>query len=353
MQSFRDLDKHFGSVPAELLRQLTAVERARGRQEAFRRQHPGQLETLRQIALIQSVESSNAIENITAPSARIKQLVADKTTPQNRSEAEIAGYRRALDVVHANAEHIPFEPSYVKQLHGYLYSFTQVRDAGEFKRLDNLVEEVRPDGTKSTRFTPVSAADTPAAMEELHERFNRALDDQQHHPLLLAPSYVLDFLVIHPFRDGNGRMARLLTLLLLYQSGYEVGRFVSLEKLIDETRDSYYDALAASTAHWHEGAHDLRPWCSYSTGVLLAAYNTFEERSAALAGGRGSKQQLIEAFVRSYIADEFKIEDLRRAAPGVSDSYLSKRLSALKRAGVLEPIGGGRGSRWRILKREF
>lgn len=353
MQSFRNLDKHFGSVPAELLQQVAAIERASGRQEAFRRQHPDQLETLRQIARIQSVEASNAIENITAPSRRIKQLVAEKTTPQNRSEAEIAGYRRALDVVHANAETIPFKPNYVKQLHGYLYSFTQVRDAGEFKRLENLVEDVHPDGTKVVRFTPVSAADTPTAMEELHERFDNAVDDQQNHPLLLAPAYVLDFLVIHPFRDGNGRMARLLTLLLLYQSGYEVGRFVSIEKLIEETRDSYFDALAASTLGWHDGEHDPGPWCSYFMGVLIAAYKNFEDRAATLSGGRGSKQELINAFIRSSISDEFTVEDVRRAAPGVSDSYVSKRLNALKRAGVLEPIGGGRGARWKILKRDF
>lgn len=352
MPTFQDLDKHFASVPAALLGQLAEIERASGRQEAFSAQHPNQLETLKQIAMIQSTEASNAIENITAPPERIKDLVMEKTTPVNRPEAEIAGYRRALDVVHANAANIPFEPNYVKQLHGYLFSFTQIRDAGDWKRIDNKVEDVYPDGRRVVRFTPVSASETPRAMDRLHQGFADAQRAARFHPLLLSSAYVLDFLVVHPFRDGNGRMARLLALLLLYQAGYEVGRFISIEKLIEETKDTYYDSLKASTTGWHEGQHDLEPWCSYFCGVLIAAYREFEERAGAVAG-RGSKRKLIHSFVRSSITDEFTMGDLRRAAPGMTDSYRNKQLAVLKKAGVLERVSAGRGARWKILRRDF
>jgi Fic family protein len=350
--SFADLDRHFGALPPARVQSLMSIAEARGREQAFRRQNPAGLETLREVAVIQSTEASNAIENIHAPRERIEALVADKTSPQNRSEQEIAGYRFVVDQIHANGANIPFEPRYVEQLHGYLYRFTGDTTAGEWKRLDNKVEERHSDGLIVERFQPLSADATPQAMEALHAGFARALQQGSYPALLLSAAYVLDFLVIHPFRDGNGRMARLISLWLLYISGHEVGRYISIEKLIEETKETYYEALQRSTAGWHEDQHDLGPWTDYFLGVLIAAYKAFENRTA-LVNGRGSKRALITAFVRSSLADEFAIAQVRDASPGVSDAYLSKVLGELKEDAVIEPIGRGRGARWRRLRRDF
>ena len=351
MQSFRSLGRHFDLIPAALSRQLSEIDVARGRQEAFARQHPVALHSLEQQALIQSVEASNAIENITAPKRRIEELVARETQPRNRSEEEIAGYRAVLDTIHSSAINIPFTPNVVRQLHRDLYQFAP-QPGGDWKIADNLVTEERADGSVAIRFTPVSAFDTPAAMDELHERFERAWQADQHHRLLLAGAYTLDFLVTHPFSDGNGRMSRLLSLLLLYKGGYDVGRFVSIEKLIERSKETYYEALAASTAEWHDSAHDLRPWLSYFLGVLTAAYREFEPRAEAVTAGRGAKAELVRAFVRSNISDSFTFAEVKRAAPGVSDEYIRQILRELRDQQIIEGTGAGRGAAWRRLRHD-
>jgi Fic family protein len=348
MSSFCDLDRHFGAIGPDTVTSLTTIAEARGRAGAPLDRSPVGLETLRQVALIQSVESSNAIENVRAPRERIEAIVAERTTPENRSEQEIAGYRDVLGLIHANRANIPFEPRYVEQLHGSLYKYTGDTTAGHWKKLDNKVQEKRPDGSWVERFTPVSAADTPEAMRDLHERFARALADGTHPPLLLCAAYVLDFTVIHPFRDGNGRMSRLITLWLLYIIGHEVGRYISVEKLIEGSKESYYETLRRSTAGWHGGEHDLGPWTNYFLGILIAAYREFDERTSMLVG-RGSKRALITTFIDSLATEEFTVSQVRRAAPGVSGAYISKVLGELKAAGMLEPIGSGRGARWRRL----
>ncbi|HEX5852619.1 MAG TPA: Fic family protein [Solirubrobacteraceae bacterium] len=349
MSSFQDLARHFGALEPGTVASLVVIAEARGREDLSRQQSPAGLETLRQVALIQSTESSNAIENIRAPRARIEALVAERTTPRNRPEQEIAGYRDVLGLIHANRADIPFEPRYVEQLHGDLYRYTGDTTAGHWKRLDNKVQEERPDATWVDRFTPVAAADTPAAMRDLHERFQRALADNTYPPLLLCAAYIFDFTVIHPFRDGNGRMSRLITLWLLYIIGHDVGRFVSIEKLIEGSKDSYYETLSLSTMGWHDGEHDLTRWIDYFLGILIAAYSEFERRAITVLG-RGSKKALITTFIDSLLVDEFAVAEVRRAAPGVSDTYISKILGELKKAGTLEPIGTGRGARWRRLR---
>lgn len=352
MGSFDDLNRHFGALPPDRVHALLTIAEARGRGEVFRRQHPAGLETLRGVALIQSAEASNAIENIRAPRERIEALVADTTIPENRSEQEIAGYRFVLDQIHANGANIPFEPRNVEQLHGYLARFTGDRTAGRWKGLDNVVEEHRPDGSVVVRFQPVSADGTPKAMEDLHAGFARAMEKAEYANLLLAAAYVLDFLVIHPFRDGNGRMARLITLWLLYICGHEVGRYISIEKIIEESKETYYEALQRSTVGWHEDKHELGPWTDYFLGIINAAYREFENRTG-LVNGRGSKRTLITTFIRSSLSDEFSVRQVRDASPGVSDAYLSKVLGQLKADGVIEPIGRGRGARWRRLQHDF
>jgi Fic family protein len=331
---------------------LREIDQAQGRQVAFRLQHPQQLDVLTRVARIESTEASNEIEGITAPHARIEALVAETTTPQNRSEEEIAGYRKVLDLIHSTApDSIPFTVNVVKQFHGMLYEFA-AGQGGEFKQSDNEVTEELPDGTRVLRFTPVPAWRTPDEMRLLHEGFAAATESRKYHPLLLAGSYVLDFLVIHPFSDGNGRMARLITLLLLYKSGYEVGRYISLEKLVAETKETYYEALGASTVGWHEDEHDPAPWLRYILGVMIAAYRRFEERGAGLAG-RGSKGEAVRHFIRSSLSEEFTIADIRRAAPGVSDDHIRKVLAALRADGIIEAVSKGRSARYRRLRTGF
>ncbi len=236
MNSFIHLEAHLGSVPADVVRALGTIDISKGREESFRNQHPQSLETLTAIARVQSTEASNAIEGIFASPKRIAALVADKTTPHSRSEAEIAGYRDVLDMIHASSADIPFTVNVVKQFHQEMYRYTRQRNSGRFKLTDNTVADVLPDGTQRVRFKPVPSSDTERYMSELTRRFTEEREREVHHPLLLLSVYIFDFTVIHPFQDGNGRMSRLLTLLLLYQAGYEVGRFISLEKLIADTK---------------------------------------------------------------------------------------------------------------------
>ena len=345
MHTFRTLDRQIGMVPARVAVALGGIDRAQGREGALRERGPEMLSTLRGIARIQSVESSNAIEDITAPSERIRALVSRGARPENRPEEEIAGYRAVLDTINADAASIPFTPSVVEQLHRDLYQFTNA-PAGRFKKVENSIQEIRPDGVKVMRFETVSALETPAAMRELHECFSAASESGAHHPLLLVGCYVFDFLAIHPFRDGNGRVSRLLTLLALYQAGYGIGRYVSLERLIEETRDTYYDALQAAGHGWHEDEHNIEPWLRYFLGILTAAYKELEVNAAPVSG-RGAKREAIAQFIRGSTAGEFTVADVRRAIPAASDSYIDKTLARLRDEGVIEPIGTGRGARWR------
>jgi Fic family protein len=350
--TFRTLEPQIGAVPAPLVTTLGQVDESKGRAEAFRQQHPQQLKTLLETARIQSTAASNEIEGVTAPPARVAALVRATTAPANRSEEEIAGYRAVLDLIHASAPAVPVTSNVVLQLHRDLYQFTAT-EGGRFKMADNTVEEELPDGSRRVRFTPVAAFVTPTAMRELNERYTTEIDRGVFHPLLLVGSYVLDFLVIHPFSDGNGRMSRLLTLMLLYQRGYEVGRYISLEKLIADTKETYYEALAASTEGWHEERHDIIPWLRYFVGILVAAYDQFERRTAGAVGGRGAKTEAVKQFVRGSITDEFTIADVRRAAPVAGDALIRKVLHDLRDAGAVRAEGRGRNARWRRLRTDF
>jgi Fic family protein len=352
MQTFRDLESHLGMVPASTATALSEATAGRGREEAFRRQNPQVLETLTEIARIQSTEASNAIESITAPPKRIAELVQEKTTPQNRSEEEIAGYRKVLDTIHSSAEHIPFKRSIVEQFHRDLYSFTAT-PGGRFKSSQNEVARFDNAGNKiGVIFEGVSPSETPRAMDELHERFDEATREGQHAPLLLTGAYVFDFLMIHPFKDGNGRMSRLLTLLLLYHAGHEVGRFVSLEKLVEESKETYYESLGKSTVGWDEGRHDIWPWLNYFLGILNAAYKQFEPRAGNLISGRGAKAERIKQFVRSRASDIFTLDDVHRALPDVSREHIRDELRKLRDADIVESPGRGR-KEWKRLRNDF
>lgn len=352
MQTFRELDRHLGMIPSQTATALSEVTAGRGREEAFRLQQPQILETLTEVARIQSTESSNAIEAITAPPQRIADLVQEKTTPRNRPEKEITGYRNVLDTIHANSTAIPFKPSVVEQFHRDLYSLTEI-PGGRFKRSQNEVARFDRAGNKiAVIFEGTPPFETPMAMDELHERFDRAVKERRHPRLLLVGAYVFDFLMIHPFDDGNGRMSRLLTLLLLYQAGHEVGRFISLEKLIEKSKETYYESLERSTAHWAEGKHDIWPWLNYFLAILTGAYNEFEERAGLLTAAGGSKAERVRQFVRSRISTAFTLADLERALPDISTNHIRRELRKLRDAGAVESPGPGRKV-WRRLRDDF
>lgn len=323
---------------------LRALGQFRGRQDLFRKQAPEVLSALREAAVIESSESSNRIEGVTAPRERIEALVLKPTAPRDRSEEEIVGYRDALNLIHESAQDMAFSVNVILQLHGMLYRY-HPGAGGRWKMAPNEIVERNADGSiRRVRFVPVSPVATPFAMERLVQDHARAVDAQRE-PLILIPLAVLDFLCIHPFADGNGRMARLLTLLLLYHGEYEVGRYVSLERIIEESKETYYEALEASSQGWHEGVHDPLPWMSYLWGVLIRAYRGFEERVGSIREGRGSKTDLVEQAVARRVRP-FGIIDIEAECPGVSRDMVRHVLQRLRDEGKLTVQGTGRGARW-------
>lgn len=328
-----------------LLRTIRLLGEYRGKEALFMQQTPQVLESLRQIAIIQSTESSNRIKGIEAPPERIKKLVEHKTTPKNRSEQEIAGYRDALATIHANHANMPFTTGIVLQLHRNLFQFV-AQQGGRWKMTNNEISETRADGTRVVRFKAIPAHQTPEAMERLHILFKEQWDRGEIDPLLLIPAYVLDFLRIHPFTGGNGRMVRLLTLLLLYQAGFEVGRYISLEHLIENQREGYYDALYKSSQGWHEGKHTLLPWWEYFLGVmLLADYQELERRTGELTNAHGAKTELVLAAIRK-LPERFRYADLAQACPNVSRPTIKRVLARRREEGEVECVKSGRDAIW-------
>lgn len=344
MKSFQN--NYIESIPIthNVLQTIRLIGEYKGKQDLFKEQSPQLLETLKQTAIIQSIESSNRIEGISAPLERIKAIAADKTTPANRSEQEIAGYRNVLKTIHSSFEHINVSSNVVLQFHRDIYALSAL-PGGKWKSTENEIAEVYPDGSKVVRFKPVPAFETPAAMDKLHTLFKSEMDKSQLEPLLIIATYVLDFLCIHPFNDGNGRMSRLLTLLLLYKSGYEVGRFISLEKLIEDNKDSYYDALNKSSQNWHDSKHNLIPWWEYFLGILLKAYREFENRVGIVTTARGAKRKMIFDVIEN-LPNRFSYGDVEKACPGVSRPTINRGLAELRDAGKIKCIKPGRDAVW-------
>ncbi|MGE5485316.1 MAG: Fic family protein [Ignavibacteriales bacterium] len=332
-------------VTQELIKTIRVLGEYKGKQASYKDRAPQVLETLRTAAIVSSTESSNRIEGVTAPAVRVAALVAHGATPQNRPEQEIAGYRDVLNTIHASYEHMPFNTGVVLQLHRDLYRFTA--DAGgRWKDTDNQIVEFLPDGTRSIRFNPVPAHLTQEAMGRLHLRFNESWNVRDTEPLLLIATYILDFLCIHPFRDGNGRMARLLSLLLLYKAGYDVGRYISLEQIVEKTRESYYDTLYRSSLGWHDGRHSLIPWWEYFLGVmLLQAYRELDTRVESLTAARGAKTKLVMDVVAA-LPSAFRLSEVERSCPGVSRPTINRVLATLRKAGQLRCSKPGRNAVW-------
>jgi Fic family protein len=344
----RSLDRNFleqQAIPLEFAATFRLLGEYRGKQELFSRQTPQVLNTLQQVAIIQSTESSNRIEGVIVPGERLKQLLENKTTPQSRPEAEVIGYRDVLARIHTSFDRYSITPQTILKIHGNMLRRTDL-PAGSWKKMDNTVEERLPDGRWVTRFVPVSARETPYYMKDLCTRFNRLWEERRIDHLLLIHAFVLDFLCVHPFTDGIGRLSRLLTVLLLHQAGYDVGRYVSLERLIEESKETYYEVLNRVSANWHEGRHQILPWWQYSFGVLVAAYKELEDRVGVVRANRGAKTAWVQEAIEG-LPEAFTIAELARACPGVSRPMIRVILENLRDAGRLEVVGTGRGAFWR------
>lgn len=327
-----------------LLQAMRAIGELRGRQSLYKQQSPEALETLRRVAMVQSAESSNRIEGITVAPDRLEPLIAKKVRPRDRSEQEVAGYRDVLATIHVNHQKVRLSAELIKGWHRDLYRFTG-EPGGAWKSKDNAILEVLPDGRQIVRFQPVSALATSEFMERLIRLFAQALDEQKTDPLLLIATFVFDFECIHPFWDGNGRIGRLLTLLLLYQAGYEVGRYISLERIVEESKETYYEALLNSSKGWHEAKHDLRPWWNYFVGMLTAAFKEFEGRVGNITSARGAKREMVQNAVQR-LPDRFRFGDLQRACPGVSYPTLKRALADLQCQKKVRCLGKGRDAEW-------
>jgi len=326
---------------------LKAIGEFRGKQDLYSKQTPDTLETLRQTAIVESSESSNRLEGITAPHNRIEAIVLKSTAPKNRSEQEIAGYRDALALIHESQEYMNFTVNVILQIHSIIYRYIP-NNSGRWKMADNEIVERNPDGSlRRVRFKPVSAFETPQAMADLVKEYKEAIDLHNKEPLVVIPLAILDFLCIHPFSDGNGRTGRLLTLLLLYHFDYSVGSYISLERIFEQTKETYYESLEKSSKNWHEGKHDVMPWLTYFWGVLLRAYSEFEERVGSIYTDRGSKTVLIKQAIESTIGP-FAISDISAKLPGVSRDMIRLVLRQLRDKGIILPEGKGRGAKWRL-----
>lgn len=327
---------------SEILGLIAAIYKEAGKQELYLKQRPEELEKLIEIAKIQSTEASNAIEGIVTTSTRIKQLVEEKTTPKNRDEQEIAGYRDVLNIIHENFDVIPISQNYILQLHKILYSHMNNFMAGKTKNVQNYISATYPDGHVQVLFTPMAPCENPEAIDKICEEYNLAIGNMELEPLILIPVFIHDFLCIHPFNDGNGRMSRLLTTLLLYRNGFYVGRYISLEGKIAKNKDLYYDALSRSQDGWHEGTEDIIPFIKYMLGIILAAYKDFEDRMD-LIGVKLSALEIVRRASKNKLG-RFNKQDIRELCPNLSDSSIEGALRKMLSSGELKREGKGKNT---------
>ncbi len=325
---------------SELLGLISAIYKASGKQEMYVKSRPNELEKLVEIAKVQSTESSNAIEGIMTTNTRVRQLVEDKTTPKNRNEQEIAGYRDVLNIIHESFDAIPVTPNYILQLHKILYNHMNNPSAGKTKAVQNYISATYADGVTRTIFTPLDPFETPIALERVCEEFNRVIGNNSLEPLIAIPIFIHDFLCIHPFNDGNGRMSRLLTTLLLYKSGFCIGRYISLEAKIAKNKDLYYSTLKEAQDGWHEGEEDAIPFVKYLLGTILSAYKDLESRFA-LVETKMPSYETVKMATKEKIG-RFSKQDIRELCPSLSISSIEGALRRLVADGELKREGKGK-----------
>jgi Fic family protein len=343
MMTLRQFADKPESIPLTTSWYLGDLGVAQGKQELFTRQSPQKLKVLREHALIESAVSSNRIEGVIIDQSRIAPVILGKSRLRDRDEEEVRGYRDALKLIHEQGSRLPVSEETILRLHRLSHAGSG--DAGQYKEKDSRIIEKHPDGRVRVRFKTVAAADTPAFTRELVERWHDCLRERWVPPLIALAAMNLDFLCIHPFRDGNGRVSRLLMLLQCYHLGYEVGRYISLERLIEENKERYYETLEQSSQGWHEGRHNPWPYINYVLFILKTAYKEFEERVGQVKSPRGAKTSLVEAAINSFAGD-FTLADLERACPGVSRDMVRRVLRDLQKAGQVECLGRGPGAPW-------
>lgn len=341
MHNFDYIDAPGALLTPEIVSLLSTLHEFKGRQQFYIEAQPDILSSLLEIAKIQSTKSSNRIEGICTSDKRLQEIVAQKSEPHNRSEQEIAGYREVLSNIHENYDYIVPRPGTILQLHRDLYSYSGGAIGGNWKDSDNIIAETDRDGKQAVRFQPVPAFLTADAMRDLSDCFIKACEESRHDPLLLIPMFVLDFLCIHPFNDGNGRMSRLLTLLLLYRCGYIVCKYISVEMLIEKTKETYYEALKDSSCGWHENANDYTPFVRYYLGILIKAYTEFQGRVEHIRMGKVSKADRIRECIDRKPGKITKSE-IAEHCPDISLTTIERTLAQLLREGYIEKVGSGR-----------
>lgn len=341
MRNYNYKNKWQKLLTPEVVSLLTQIHEYKGEQTLFIEAKTDTLTQLVEIAKIQSTEASNKIEGIYTSDERLKSLVSNKTTPRTRNEQEIAGYRDVLSTIHESHDFIPVKPSIILQLHRDLYKFSGKSVGGSYKGADNVIAEEDSEGNQFVRFQPVPAWETPAAIDAICEAFDEILAQTDADPLLIIPMFILDFLCIHPFNDGNGRMSRLLTLLLLYRTGYIVGKYISIEKMIEQTKETYYEALQNSSAYWHEDKNDYIPFVQYTLGVVVAAYREFSSRVTHIAASNMSKPERIRKIIKETLGKITKNEIMHKC-PDISQVTVQRALNDLVTSGEILKIGGGR-----------
>ena len=345
MRSFDYTEEWKKLLTPEIVMYLTQIHEFKGEQTLFIEAKADTLSQLVDIAKIQSIEASNKIEGIYTSDERLKALVKDSTRPRTRNEREIAGYRDVLNTIHENHDYIPPKPSIILQLHRDLYKFEGMDIGGRYKTSDNIIEEQDAEGNKSVRFRPMPAWETPEAIEKICQSYDEALNSENIDALIIIPMFVLDFLCVHPFNDGNGRISRLLTLLLLYRSGYIVGKYISIEKLIEQTKEIYYESLQLSSAGWHENKNDYEPFVKYMLGVIVAAYRDFSSRVSLLTTQGMSKPDRVKEIIRATLGPITKTEILAKC-PDISQVTVQRALADLVDKGDIVKLGGGRYTKY-------
>ena len=345
MRSFDYKEEWKKLLTPEIVMYLTQIHEFKGEQTLFIEAKADTLSQLVDIAKIQSIEASNKIEGIYTSDERLKALVKDSTRPRTRNEREIAGYRDVLNTIHENHDYIPPKPSIILQLHRDLYKCEGMDIGGRYKTSDNIIEEQDAEGNKSVRFRPMPAWETPEAIEKICQSYDEALNSENIDALIIIPMFVLDFLCVHPFNDGNGRISRLLTLLLLYRSGYIVGKYISIEKLIEQTKEIYYESLQLSSAGWHENKNDYEPFVKYMLGVIVAAYRDFSSRVSLLTTQGMSKPDRVKEIIRATLGPITKTEILAKC-PDISQVTVQRALADLVDKGDIVKLGGGRYTKY-------
>ncbi len=329
----------------EVMNAISSIHEYRGKQDLYLETKPDTMDRLCGVAKIQSTKASNRIENISTSDKRLRDLMAEKVEPRNRDEREIAGYRYVLDMIHESYPHITVNPNVILQLHRDLYRLLNMSHAGKWKDSDNVIQERAADGKLVTRFVPTSAVATPAAVAELCEAYGLTIKAGVYDPLLVTALFVFDFVSIHPFNDGNGRMSRLLTLLLLYKNDYLVGKYVSVEHEIEQTKETYYEALRASSYGWQDGTNDYLPFVTYLLGVVLACYKTLDDR-VRMAGGDMSNEEVVRAFFDDLMGTATK-RDVADACPGMSARTVERIIQRLLAKGAIKKVGAARATTYK------